>query len=59
MEKTMKHYLVLIALLIAAFGFYLAGSATGAIALAAVGALLELSFWFGLIKGRNNKSQSV
>ena len=55
----MKHYLVLIGLLIAAFGFYLAGSATGAIALTAVGALLELSFWFGLIKGRNNKSQSV
>jgi hypothetical protein len=59
MEKTMTHYLVLIALLIAAFGFYIAGSATGAIALTAVGVLLELSFWFGLIKGHRHKSQSI
>jgi hypothetical protein len=49
-EKQMKHTLVLMALLLAATAFYIAGSATGAIALVGAGMLLELGFWFGLIK---------
>lgn len=51
----MKHMLVLIVLLLAAAAFYIAGSATGAIALVGVGLLLELGFWFELIRGRRSK----
>lgn len=53
----MKHMLVLMVLLLAAAAFYIAGSATGAVALVGVGLLLELGFWFGLIQKRHSKNQ--
>lgn len=56
MEKPMKH-LVLLALLLVAAAFYIAGSTTGAVALVGVGVLLEFGFWFGLIQKRRSKSR--
>jgi hypothetical protein len=53
----MKHALVLIALLLAAAAFYVAGSATGAVALVGVGVLLELGFWFGIIRKHRGRRQ--
>ena len=53
----MKHMLVLLALLLAAAACYIAGSATGAVALVGVGLLLELGFWFGLIRKRRGRSR--
>jgi hypothetical protein len=55
----MKHTLVLIVLLLAAAAFYIVGSATGAVALVGVGVLLELGFWFVLIKQRRGRSGLV
>ncbi|HEY0197293.1 MAG TPA: hypothetical protein VGC19_01970 [Rhodanobacter sp.] len=46
----MKHTLVLTTLLLAALAFYIAGSTTGTVALVGIGLLLELGFWFGLVK---------
>ena len=57
MEKRMKHTLALTALLLAAMTFYIAGSATGAVALVGFGMLLELGFWFGLLKKLRGNSQ--
>ena len=59
MEMRVKHYLVLAVLLIAAVGFYIAGSVSGALVLTCLGVLLELSFWFGLIQTRRDKSQAI
>ncbi|MGC1549219.1 MAG: hypothetical protein WA777_11890 [Rhodanobacter sp.] len=59
MEKQMKHYLVLAALLISALGCYIAGSAGGGIAFICLGVLLELSFWFRLFQRHRNRSQPV
>lgn len=47
----MKRMLVLVLLPLVAAAFYLAGSATGVVALAGIGVLLELCFWFALSKG--------
>jgi hypothetical protein len=49
-EKYMKHYLVLVLLLIAAIGFYIAGSVASSLLLIGAGAIFELTFWFGLLK---------
>jgi hypothetical protein len=57
MEKQMKHMLVLMALLLAAAAFYIAGSATGIVVLVGIGVLLELGFWFGIIQKRRGKKQ--
>jgi hypothetical protein len=46
----MKHMLVLIALLLAAAVFYIAGSVSGVIALVGVGVLLELACGSGSCK---------
>ncbi|WP_161596199.1 hypothetical protein [Rhodanobacter glycinis] len=53
----MKHALVLMVLLLAAAAFYIAGSATGAVVLVGIGLLLELGFWFGLIRRPRSKSR--
>jgi hypothetical protein len=57
MEIQVKHYVVLAVLLIAAVGFYIAGSTSGALVLTGLGVLLELSFWFGLFQRRRAKSR--
>jgi hypothetical protein len=48
-----KHYLLLVALLLAALVCYGVGLVDGSIALFAVGAVLELSFWFRLFRRRH------
>jgi hypothetical protein len=58
-EKQMKHTVALIVLLMAAAASYIAGSATGTVALVGVGLLLELGFWFVLIKKRRGRSRLV
>lgn len=55
----MKHYLVLSVLLAAAVSCYVLGSANGAIALVAVGVVLELGFWYGLIRHYRGRSQAL
>jgi hypothetical protein len=52
-DKPVKHYLLLVALLLAALVCYGVGLVDGSIALFAVGAVLELSFWFRLFRRRH------
>ncbi len=42
--------LLLLAILFAAFACYIAGMSQGAALLIVTGALLELAFWFGLLR---------
>jgi hypothetical protein len=45
----MRQYLITVGLLVAALGFYAAGSVTGAIALAAIAFTFESAFWIRVL----------
>jgi hypothetical protein len=55
----MKHYMVLSLLLAAAMACYVLGIASSAIALLAAGVLLELGFWYSLIRRYRGRSQAI
>jgi hypothetical protein len=55
----MKHYLILAALLLAAFCLEIAGMATGAVVLMCAGVMLELCFWFNLFQKRRQRSHVI
>jgi hypothetical protein len=46
----MKHTLVLVLLVLAAAGSYVAGSIAGVMILVGLGVLFELAFWIGLVQ---------
>jgi hypothetical protein len=55
----MKHTLVLVLLVLAAAGSYVAGSIAGVMILVGLGVLFELAFWFGLVQRLRGKAPPV
>jgi hypothetical protein len=58
-KKPMKHTLVLVLLVLAAAGSYVAGSIAGVMFLVGLGVLFELVFWFGLVQRLRDKARPV